>query len=222
MHHSRQDSNLQCTIHFSGVCVSRATGTQTSVRQSCKHTRVLSGTLHGEAGAGSREDTEMAGPAWPASEDNPSKLHSHQKILHLRMQNFGSSSGCHLTHQHAACGSAIPLSAPKTQGREPCGRQEEMEGNPGWKQELGHTPHSPLSTTKPTLTSSMQRITRSHTMHNSELMFPSIEKVWEKKQGMSLFLREYPCSVVKIRQAEEEVARELLERSRDEWEANSF
>lgn len=33
---------------------------------------------------------------------------------------------------------------------------------------------------------------------------------------MLLFLREYPRSVVKIRQAEEEVARELLERSRDE------
>lgn len=86
MHHSRQDSNLQRTIHFSGVRVSRATGTQTSARQSCKHTRVLSGRLHGEVGAGSREDTEMAGPAWPASEDNSSKLHSHQKMLHLQIK----------------------------------------------------------------------------------------------------------------------------------------
>lgn len=151
-----------------------------------------------------------------------------QKITHpnctatKRCCIFRSSSGCHLMHEHAACGSTVPLSAPKTQGREPCRWHEDMEDNPRWKRELAHSSPSPLSTTKPTLTSSMQRVPRSHTIHNSEFTFPSIEKVREKKQGILLFLREYPCSVVKIRQAKEEVARGLLERSRHEWEANRF
>lgn len=55
----------------------------------------------------SREDTETAGPAWPAAGDKPSKLHSHQ--------GFGSQDQA--VAATSAAGSYISLSAPTTQNR---------------------------------------------------------------------------------------------------------
>lgn len=58
-------------VFFPGAHVSRAAATQANVRPGWKHAGASSGTLRGKAGVGSREDTETAGHAQPASEGNP-------------------------------------------------------------------------------------------------------------------------------------------------------
>lgn len=67
----------------------------------------------------------------------------------------------------------------------------------------------------------MQRVSPSQCPPVNAQQITSTEKVWEKIQGILLVLK-YPRCVVKVRQAEKKVTRELLERSRDDWEANSF
>lgn len=158
-------------------------------------------------GVGSRKDTKMASSAWPAWEDNPSQFHSHQKMFNLRIKFWLSPNAptrsLWINHSSFCC-------------------KDVRKGACGWHEEMGGRPNksllTPLNHLWPPHCREYLRVTQGTTLN----LFPSIEKVCEKKQGMSLFLREYPCSVVQIRQAEEEVARELLERSRDEWEANHF
>lgn len=104
----------------------RATDTQTSAGQSCKHNRTLSGTLYGEIGAGSREDTEMAGPIGSASEDNPSKLHSHQKMLRLQIRLSPNAPACSLWINHSSfCCKDTRKGALGTRGGD--GMQDQME-----------------------------------------------------------------------------------------------
>lgn len=74
----------------------------------------------------------------------------------------------------------------------------------------------------------LQKLNNTSWLHSHQKTWHLHIKFWlpskapEKKQAMPLCLRENPHIVVKTKQPEKEVVRELLERSSDEWEADSL
>ena len=173
--------------------------------------------LHGDTGVGSREDTEMAGLAWLAWEDNPSPLHSHQKRFHLQIRFWlppkAPARSLWINRSSFCCKDARKGALWMTGGD---GRQSQME--------MRACSHPSLTPTYPKShydQLNAENISGSHNAQQRTSVFLHWESLGEK-QGMPLFLREQPSSMVKTRLAEKEVARELPERSGDEWEAHSF
>lgn len=188
----------------------RATGTQTSVGQSCKHTRALLGTLHGETWAGSREDTKMAGPVGSASKDKPSKLHSHQKMFHLQIRLSPNAPTCSLCINHSSfCCKNTRNGALGTRGGD--GRQDQVE-----TRTCSHP--SPNLTPNPLWIAQCREYLRVTQKTYVFLHWKSLgEKARDATGSKRIFLQ---CG--ENQGSRGGGARELLGRSRNEWEVNQF